>query len=142
VWDLASQRRLFQYDLDSAAVALALGTPKAPGGSPMLAVATEDKHVRIYDQERASVRETLGPFRNDGRNEARPLRLAFSPDGNRLAIALDNGTVELYAFDGAKWKPIYTLSASAPNGLSFSASGESLLTAGTRDVVIWGKPGN
>jgi hypothetical protein len=141
VWALNGSRgRLFQYDFDNSPVAMALSRPMA-GGEATLAVSLEDRTVRICDPERTTIREKLGPF------AGRPVQLAFSPDGKRLAIAVDTPiaearSVELYAFDGAKWQPIFDFKADARNGLTFSASGESLLTAGGRDVVVWGRAGN
>lgn len=141
IWDVGGKRQLFQYDLAGSPVALALSQPKE--ASPTLAVATGDGAVHICDPGRMHIRDSLKDF------EGRPVRLAFSPDGKRLAIALDTtrdarfpaGVVELYGFDGANWKPLHKFSAKATHGLSFSASGESLLTAGSREVVIWGKVG-
>jgi WD40 repeat protein len=121
--------RRVQVQFQTAAGTAALATHR---GSALVAAAGTDRAVRIFTSSGPRARWTLSL-------DAQPRQLAFSPNGRRLAVALDGGSVELYALTGERWLRVYSFAADGTSGLSFSSGGETLLTAGGRVVAIWGR---
>jgi hypothetical protein len=95
-----------------------------------VAVARENGTIQIHDLPRntAVVLSNLPSVR----------RLAFSADGSRLAAALGNNSVRLWARNGEAWSEVLTLPADGSAGLAFSDEGKALATAAPRQVVVWG----
>jgi serine/threonine protein kinase len=69
-------------------------------------------------------------------------RLAFSSDGTRLAAALSDGSVRVWALAGGVWVEVLSgltpALSSAPVGLAFSSDGKALAVGGGRKVVVYG----
>lgn len=64
-------------------------------------------------------------------------RLAFSPDGSRLAISGFSGAVVVYAEDGSRISRIENLpSVAYPRGVAFASGGFRLLTFVPRDPLL------
>jgi eukaryotic-like serine/threonine-protein kinase len=99
-------------------------------GGDLLAVAGEDGTVSLYSAgvERQQVLRGHTPP---------VVRLAFSPDGKRLASA-SKDTVKVWGRTGEEWVELATLSTPATHGLAFSPTGHALVTAGRREVRVWG----
>src|SRR5262249_26395424 len=69
-------------------------------------------------------------------------RLAFSHDGMRLAAALNDGSVRVWALAGGVWIEVLSglmpAGPESPTGLAFSSDGKALAIAGRRKVVVYG----
>lgn len=71
-----------------------------------------------------------------------PRRLAFSPDGTRLAAAFADGQVRVWAYAGGVWvevlAPLTLRGPETPIALAFSSNGKALAVGGGRKVIVWG----
>jgi WD40 repeat protein len=87
-----------------------------------LAVACEDRHVRIYDANGWLTRILVGHL-------ARVDEVAWSPDGKLLASGSDDKTIRLW--DGVTFRPLRTLKEHHGNvhNLAWSPDGKSLASA-------------
>jgi WD40 repeat protein len=96
--------------------------------SGRLATTSYDGRVRLYDRDLRLQRSTEPP---GGR---RPLGLAFSPDGGRLAVGYDD-TAAVDVLDGATLGPLFPADAAGVAGgnlskVAWSADGGTLHAAG------------
>jgi hypothetical protein len=65
-------------------------------------------------------------------------KVAFSPDGTRLAASCDGGTIYVWALIGDLAIKLPSIAANGTNGLAFSPSGRTLAAATTDEIVILG----
>lgn len=112
------------------------GLPLGGVSGSLLAIGRQDRTVTLHGPGNPAAIPRLGPLAGV------PVRLAFSPDGERLAVACDDRRVLLFGSVGSAWAELLTLPADGTLGLAFSGSGQSLLTAGPGGVTLWGRPGN
>lgn len=104
----------------------------AYGEKNLLAVARSDDSVYLHDSPTAT---------EVGRIENLPkpiLRIAFSNDGQRLAVACENGPIRVYGKYGRSWHDLLDVPGDAAVGLAFSANSRALATANEREAVIFG----
>ena len=101
----------------------------SPDGS-MLAMASNLGRVILWDVDSGTTLQIL-------RAGANPIQaVTFSLDGRTLALAATDGTVWLYKT--STWRELTTLQGNAPiTSLSFSPDGNRLLSASSRNAVIW-----
>jgi hypothetical protein len=106
------------------------------------AVAYANREVHI-DEPRAPWDDARN--RNTHLFELGPLpqpvrKLAFSPDGSRLAASCADGSIHVWAIVGERAVEMPPLAAIATAGLAFSPTGRTLAAAGTDDMLILGAP--
>jgi WD40 repeat protein len=137
---------LFRYQIDRLPHPQVVGYMAFDPAGRRLAVGSGDPVVRIWDPRTSSLASTL-PLPTEGG----PIGLAYGPGGT-LAVALSNGTVQLFDPQG---KPQITLSAGDglfASGPAFSPDGSLLAVAvdpigqndneidlkpGVPDVIVW-----
>jgi len=89
VWDAGSGRLLRSLENHTAAVhALALQPPQPDGSLPVVASASDDRTVRLWQP-------TLGRMMRFVRMPSAPLAIAWSLDGKKLAAACVDGRVRV-----------------------------------------------
>ncbi len=135
VWDLDQRRILFSLEESKGAI-----TGLAFAKDDLLAVAAEDRNVRLFDLKQKG----KSPLVLSGHDD-RVLAVAFDPDGSRLASACDGGTIRLW---NARTGSLERVLAADPKGVAghkngvvavaFSPDGR-LLASGSFDktVRIW-----
>lgn len=97
-----------------------------------MAVGRDDDSVRFHDG-------TTGTELFRVENLPKPIRqLAFSADGKRLAVALDGGTVRVYAMRKRAAVPLLDVPADATVGLAFAPNGKAIAVAGATEAVVFG----
>jgi hypothetical protein len=100
-----------------------------------LAVAHADNTVQVYPPELPG----QAPVPEASMSPPGAVRgLALSPDGRRLALALADGTVRIWAPGGGDWVELLRIPTNGTAGLLFTPSGRGLATAGGKDVRFWG----
>jgi hypothetical protein len=106
-----------------------------------LAAADQDGKIRLYDRNFSlsiPPKETAG-----GRH---PFRIAFSPDGNTLAVGYDDVTISLYdghsleQLPGPNLAGLIDLGFSALDAIAFSKDGATLYSGGGGFVEGFGRP--
>ncbi|HEX9938661.1 MAG TPA: hypothetical protein VGB15_16095, partial [Longimicrobium sp.] len=90
-----------------------------------------------------SVIESPTPYEELGGQTALVTRVAFSPDGQRVLVAADGGTVLVWRADGTGEPVVLRLSISGMNAAAFSPDGNRIVTV-TRDqaVKVWRADGS
>ncbi|HLG17186.1 MAG TPA: WD40 repeat domain-containing protein [Blastocatellia bacterium] len=125
VWDASSGREQFVTDLDNPGAGLAF----SPDGR-RLAVAMEYQPiVKVWDLASGKLLHTLSG------HHARVLRVAFSPDGARLATGSYDNTAKVW--DLASGRELWSVrpKAFAVFGVAFSPDGSRLATVGNGGEV-------
>jgi serine/threonine protein kinase len=100
-----------------------------------IAIARADGKVYLEDDLRGRLAFEIGPLPGTVK------RLAFSPDGARLAGACSDGSVRIWAFVGDSAVLLLEIKGAAANGLAFSPSGKGLAGAADKEVRLWGVAG-
>jgi hypothetical protein len=126
LWDTTTDMRIATLTGTGPVQAAALGVRDA--------IAWGDQIVRVYEQPRPQ-EQRLGPFPKAVR------RLAFSPDGKRLVLALEDGTLRVWGYSGAFWVELLSATTNGTSGLAFTPSGRGLAVANGREVQVWGDVG-
>jgi serine/threonine protein kinase/WD40 repeat protein len=103
--------------------------------SKNLATARDDNFVQIWDTRAG------GQVRHKFAVQKPVDELAFSADGQRLAVACSDGMVRVWGWTGAAWREVYVLSASGSGGLAFSPDNRLLATVVGKEVNLWGAVG-
>ena len=113
----------------------------------VLAVATEEK--RIHFTRITDGTSQAAPYQG-AKNDVK--HMAFSPDGEHLAIAYGDGTVTILAFlpprperlrnndkeERGRWLEMVTISVSGVRGVEFGYDGRTLAASGPKGVVVLG----
>ena len=121
---------------DRAAAALRPGRPRAVAADVsadgrLLAFCTKDDHVELWDmhQDRRSAAEWITKVPC-----STPWRIQFSPDGNTLAVADEQGLRRWRLSSG---KELPRLRQTSPERYTFSDDGEFVAGAGTNEILLW-----
>ena len=109
--------------------------------SGVLAVATEAKRIHFAKIHDGTAQASPYQGAKDGVK-----RMAFSPDGKRLAVGYEDGTIVVLGYvpprpeelrttdreESGKWLEMVTIPVSGVRGLEFGADGETLVALGAR----------
>ena len=125
LWDIASARPRMSFQGESRHSGLPLAF--SPDGTTL---AASGRYVTLRDTETGAVRATLGP--------RRVYAVAYSPDGQSLAAALDDGTVTLHDVPTGRARLVLQSAAARAGCLAFAPDGRTL-AAGNHDgtVSLW-----
>ncbi len=127
IWDLATGRELCKAELSRGSARMLCFSHDVN----RLAAPCSDEKVRILDA--ASGHEVSPPP-----NSSMTSRLAFSPDGTRLATGIYGGTVKVWDLTTGQETLTLKGHTSMVTGLAFSADGHRLITASMDTTVrIW-----
>lgn len=69
-------------------------------------------------------------------------QVAFSPDGQRLAAALEGGVTKVFGKVGNAWYELIELTGDGTVALAFNATGRALGTAGSTRAFVFGSTGD
>jgi WD40 repeat protein/serine/threonine protein kinase len=138
VWDAATGREVDRYSTDSGPVQQILITPD--GGS---IAARDDTNGRIYLRHRSSRHSLTMQVDEPGRSR-RWMRIAFSHDGQRLAVSSwgsPGGGLPVALWDVATGQRGKVCPASPPSGapsrLAFTPDGRFLIVNASPAIKLW-----
>lgn len=98
---------------------------------------TDDRSMQILKSVQSPNQKT-NPVAAWVVNHSRPHKLAFSPDGQHLAVVSDDGTLTILDYIGERVLDIYRSFYGALLAVAWSPDGRYVLTGGQDDLVsIW-----
>ena len=133
----AENGRVIVWRFDAAISHFALEDPRnshsgfiyalafSPDGKCLVS-AGADRKILLWDLETRKVKRTLLNKENGETTTA----LRFDPQGNRLAIASENGIITILKLDGYAKKTILDASPIKPTDIAFSEDGDQLVVTG------------
>ncbi|HLZ64176.1 MAG TPA: EsaB/YukD family protein [Ktedonosporobacter sp.] len=141
VWDGASGQELHSPYQDARVPMRAIAFTLA-GGQDMLAVGGDDGIVRLWHGLTCQTQQNDGALCVDMPQQLHISQhvirtLAWSPDGNWLAVGGDEGVVTIWK-PGQSQKPMFTIPQQAiVHSVTWSADGKQLGVAAGNTVTIW-----
>ncbi|MCA9152184.1 MAG: hypothetical protein KDA92_22935, partial [Planctomycetales bacterium] len=127
IWDLASRELLGVADAADSSVEPLFSVAVSPDGKT---IATGSDCVLLWDAETLERRQSLASY------EYNVQSIAFSPDGNRIAVATRYDLVQLYTITGELINEY--MGAARHESLEFTPDGQRILVPSRRDNELDG----
>ena len=126
IWGIPSRKRILAFQTPGGSASVAFHPSR-----PLLAIGCDD--LRLFDSQNGQPMKWLAGIPTNGVR-----RVAFSPNGNTIALGMEDGQVSLWDFITRQPLARFHGHTNEVNALCFSRNGLFLASAGTdRRVVLY-----